>query len=59
LNCDSAINLGLDDGGWLAGFERGAELIGLDDAERQAGRGRWKAYERAGHSISHYPQSGA
>jgi len=57
LNCDSAVNLGCDNTTWLAGFERAAELIGLDDAERGAGRARWKAYEQAGHTLSHHAQS--
>lgn len=57
LACDSAINLGVDGLHWLDGVARGAELIGQDDADRHAGRSRWKAYEQAGVAIRHHPQS--
>lgn len=58
LNCDSAINLGVDAAAWLTqGFEKVAEVVGLDADDRQAGRGRWKAYESAGATLHHLPQS--
>jgi len=28
-------------------------IIGLDPAQREAGRARWKEYERAGHALTH------
>lgn len=57
LRCDSAINLGADDVQLVAGVGRLAEVVGLDDDERLAGRRRWKQYEAAGHVLSHHPQA--
>ncbi len=57
LRCDSVINLGLDDFGWLTGFERIAEVVGSDAQLRASGRARWKRYEAEGHTLVHRPQS--
>jgi DNA polymerase III subunit chi len=58
LHCDSAINLGVDAAPWLTqGFEKVAEVVGLDADDRQAGRARWKAYEAAGLNLNHLPQT--
>jgi len=57
LNCDTAVNLGLEDVELFGQFARVAEVIGQDEDERQAGRGRWKRYEAQGHSLSHRSHS--
>lgn len=54
LDCDSVINLGADEPSWLARFARVAEIVGPGDDERRAGRQRWKAYEAAGHALTHH-----
>jgi DNA polymerase-3 subunit chi len=36
-----------------ARFDRVIAIVGDDAAEREAGRQRWREYERAGHAVSH------
>jgi DNA polymerase-3 subunit chi len=57
LGCDTAVNLGWDDVPALLGHTRLAEVIGLGDEERRAGRQRWRAYEAQGCSLQHLPQN--
>jgi DNA polymerase-3 subunit chi len=37
----------------VSAHERVIAIIGLDPAQREAGRARWKEYERAGHALTH------
>ena len=51
--CRIAVTLA---GAELAGLERFDRLIaivGAEPAQREAGRARWREYERAGHTVSH------
>ena len=34
-------------------FDRLIAIVGLEPAHREAGRLRWREYERAGHAVSH------
>jgi DNA polymerase-3 subunit chi len=34
-------------------FDRLIAIVGLDPEQREAGRMRWREYERAGHAVSH------
>jgi len=34
-------------------FDRLIAIVGLDPDHREAGRQRWREYERAGHAVSH------
>jgi DNA polymerase III subunit chi len=56
LGCDTGINLGRDDLDLAAVHERVAEVVSIADAERAAGRSRWKRYEANGHKLVHHPQ---
>ncbi len=37
----------------VGGFDRMIAIVGLDPEHREAGRLRWREYERAGHAVSH------
>ena len=37
----------------VGGFDRLIAIVGLDPEHREAGRLRWREYERAGHAVSH------
>jgi DNA polymerase-3 subunit chi len=37
----------------VAAFDRLIAIVGLDPEHRDAGRQRWREYERAGHAVSH------
>jgi DNA polymerase-3 subunit chi len=37
----------------LSTYDRVIAIVGLDPEQREAGRLRWREYERAGHAISH------
>ena len=39
--------------GDVASFDRLIAIVGLDPEQREAGRQRWREYERAGHAVSH------
>jgi DNA polymerase III subunit chi len=54
--CSLAVNLGREDLALASWHQRVAEIVGQGDADRRAGRERWKQYERAGHSLKHIPQ---
>jgi len=48
------LNLGTDCPPHFAAFERLFEVIGLDEAEREAGRARFKLYRSRGYAIAHH-----
>ena len=37
----------------VGAFDRLIAIVGLDAEHREAGRQRWREYERAGHAVSH------
>jgi DNA polymerase III subunit chi len=37
----------------VAAYDRLIAIVGLDPEHREAGRQRWREYERAGHAVSH------
>jgi DNA polymerase-3 subunit chi len=37
----------------VGAFDRLIAIVGLDPEHRDAGRQRWREYERAGHAVSH------
>jgi DNA polymerase-3 subunit chi len=37
----------------VGAFDRLIAIVGLDPEQREAGRLRWREYERAGHAVSH------
>jgi DNA polymerase III subunit chi len=37
----------------VGAFDRLIAIVGLDPEQREAGRQRWREYERAGHAVSH------
>ena len=37
----------------VGAFDRLIAIVGLDPEHREAGRQRWREYERAGHAVSH------
>jgi len=37
----------------VGAYERLIAIVGLDPEHREAGRLRWREYERAGHAVSH------
>jgi DNA polymerase III subunit chi len=53
---DVLVNLGPDDAPEADRFARVIELVGADDADRQAARRRWRAYEARGLAVTHHPQ---
>ena len=53
---DVLVNLGPDDAPDADRFARVIELVGADDADRQAARRRWRAYEARGMVVTHHPQ---
>ena len=36
----------------VGAFDRLIAIVGVDDAQREAGRQRWRDYQRAGHAVS-------
>ena len=54
---DVLVNFGpeLPDG--VESFARVIEIVGVDEADRSAGRRRWRAHEAAGRAITHHPAS--
>ena len=48
------LNLAADCPPHFASFERLFEVIGLDDAEREAGRARFKLYRSRGYAIANH-----
>jgi DNA polymerase-3 subunit chi len=54
---DVLVNLGPDMADGHETFLRVIEVVGADDADRAAGRRRWRAWEAAGQTIKHHPAS--
>ena len=53
-DCDVLINLGPEFDAACDRHARVIEVVGTDDADRDAGRQRWRQYEAKGWSISHH-----
>lgn len=53
-NCSLLLNLGSECPPHFASFERLFEVIGPDDAEKEAGRNRYKLYRSRGYAISNH-----
>jgi DNA polymerase-3 subunit chi len=51
--CRIGVSLGGHPVGDVAAFDRLIAIVGLDPEHREAGRLRWREYERAGHAVSH------
>jgi len=43
----------------VGGLDRLIAIVGLDPEAREAGRQRWREYERAGHAVSHVAKPAA
>ena len=56
--CRVAVTLAAHPVGDVAAFDRLIAIIGLSPEHREAGRQRWREYERAGHSVSHVAKPG-
>lgn len=52
--CDVLINLGPDIDAACDQHGRVIEMVGMDDADRHAGRQRWRQYEAKGWTITHH-----
>jgi DNA polymerase-3 subunit chi len=50
--CEILLNLGDEAPPFYERFERLLEIVGREDAERSAGRARYRRYREAGHAIS-------
>lgn len=55
--CELLLNLGADCPPHFERFERLLEIVAADDAERQAGRGRYRFYLDRGYRISNHDLS--
>jgi len=53
------VNLGVDLPAGFERFERLIDVVGLDEAERQAGRQRWRHYADRGYTITRHDLGGA
>ena len=53
-NCALLINLGIECPPHFASFERLFEVIGVDDADKEAGRNRYKVYRSRGYAIANH-----
>jgi len=51
--CRIAVSLAAHAVDDVAAFDRLIVIVGLDPEQREAGRLRWREYERAGHAMSH------
>jgi DNA polymerase-3 subunit chi len=51
--CPVAVEIGTAGVPEVSAHERVIAIIGLDPAQREAGRNRWREYERAGHALTH------
>jgi DNA polymerase-3 subunit chi len=51
--CRIGVTLGGHPVADAAAFDRLIAIVGLDPEHREAGRQRWREYERAGHAVSH------
>jgi DNA polymerase-3 subunit chi len=52
--CELLLNLGADCPPHFERFERLLEVVGTDEAERQAGRGRYRFYLERGYKIANH-----
>jgi DNA polymerase-3 subunit chi len=53
------LNLGPEVPAGFERFERLIDLVGSDDADRQAGRARWRHYKDRGYAIRTHPYAGS
>jgi DNA polymerase-3 subunit chi len=53
-NCGLLLNLGTDCPPHFASFERLFEVVGPEDAEKEAGRNRYKLYRSRGYAIANH-----
>ena len=51
--CRVGVSLGGHPVADVGAFDRLIAIVGLDPEHREAGRRRWREYERAGHAVSH------
>ena len=51
--CRIGVSLGGHPVEGVEAFDRLIAIVGLDPEHREAGRLRWREYERAGHAVSH------
>lgn len=51
--CRIAVSLAAHPVADVAAFDRLIAIVGLAPEHREAGRERWREYERAGHAVSH------
>ncbi len=56
-HCTVLVNLGPNFPASLQGFERIIEMVGLEPADRDAGRQRWRRYESMSLPIQHHPKT--
>ena len=57
--CRVGVTLGGHPVGDVGAFDRLIAIVGLDPEHREAGRQRWREYERAGHAVSHVAKPAA
>lgn len=57
--CDTLLNLGAELPPDAQVYAHIVELVGTDEADRQAGRRRWSAYRAAGWSVAHHAVTAA
>ncbi|HWI36870.1 MAG TPA: DNA polymerase III subunit chi [Burkholderiales bacterium] len=53
-NCGLLLNLGQDCPPHFASFERLFEVVGTEEAEKEAGRARYKLYRSRGYAIANH-----
>ena len=52
--CGLLVNLGADCPPHFASFERLFEVVGTEEAEKEAGRARYKLYRSRGYAIANH-----
>jgi len=57
--CRIGVTLGGHPVAEVEAFDRLIAIVGLDPEHREAGRARWREYERAGHAVSHVAKPSA
>jgi DNA polymerase III subunit chi len=50
--CRVGVTLAGHDVPEVGAYDRLIAIVGLDDSQREAGRQRWREYQRAGHAVS-------
>jgi DNA polymerase-3 subunit chi len=53
------VNLGADVPSGFERFERLIDIVGSDDADKLAGRARWRHYKERGYAIRPHPYAGS